>query len=176
MRARQAYEEDRTRGRLPNGSLEPPTCLDRCGCGRRDGDGAPSIRVQTSQQTIRFVPEADLKVLDPIWTTAYVTRNYSYLVYDTLFGTDENHQVKPQMVDRTTVAPDGMRYTFTLRDGLRWHDGKSVVAEDCVESLKRWGKIVLASFSSRTQRRSRLLIKKRSRSHSPTALAPSSKP
>jgi peptide/nickel transport system substrate-binding protein len=44
------------------------------------------------------------------------------------------------MVDRTTVSPDGMKYTFTLRDGLRWHDGQPVLAEDCVESLKRWGK------------------------------------
>src|SRR5262249_15773958 len=72
--------------------------------------------------------------------TAYITRNHSYLVYDTLFGTDENLQVKPQMVDRVTVSPDGMKYTFTLRDGLRWHDGQPVRSEDCVESLNRCGK------------------------------------
>ncbi len=81
-----------------------------------------------------------MKILDPIWTTAYITRNHGYLVYDTLFGTDENFQVKPQMVERTTVSPDGMKYTFTLRQGLRWHDGQPVESEDCVESLKRWGK------------------------------------
>jgi peptide/nickel transport system substrate-binding protein len=102
--------------------------------------GAPSVHAQKDRQTLRFVAEADLKVLDPIWQTAYITRNHGYLVYDTLFGTDENLQVKPQMVDRTTVSPDGMKYTFTLRDGLRWHDGQLVLAEDCVESLKRWGK------------------------------------
>jgi peptide/nickel transport system substrate-binding protein len=79
-------------------------------------------------------------VLDPIWTTAYITRNHGYLVYDTLFGTDENLQIKPQMVDRTVASPDGMKYTFTLRDGLRWHDGQPVLSEDCVESLKRWGR------------------------------------
>ena len=95
--------------------------------------GAPSIRAQDGRQTLRFVAEADLKILDPIWTTAYITRNHGYLVYDTLFGTDENHQIKPQMVERTSVSPDGMRYTFTLRDGLRWHDGTPVAAEDCVE-------------------------------------------
>ncbi len=102
--------------------------------------GAPSVRAQKGQQILRFVAEADLKVLDPVWTTAYITRNHSYLVYDTLFGTDENLRVKPQMVDRTTVSPDGMKYTFTLREGLRWHDGQAVLSEDCVESLKRWGK------------------------------------
>ena len=99
--------------------------------------GAPAVRAQKDARTLRFVAEADLKILDPIWTTAYITRNHGYLVYDTLFGTDENLQVKPQMVDRTTVSADGMKYTFTLRDGLRWHDGQPVQSEDCVESLKR---------------------------------------
>src|SRR5713226_1220505 len=102
--------------------------------------GAPSVHAQKDRQTLRFVAEADLKVLDPVWTTAYITRNHAYLVYDTLFGTDENSRIKPQMVDRTTVSPDGMKYTFALRDGLRWHDGQPVLSEDCVESLKRWGK------------------------------------
>jgi len=101
---------------------------------------APSIRAQNSQQALRFVAEADLKVVDPIWTSAYITRNHGYLVYDTLFGTDERRQIKPQMVDQTVVSPDGMTYTFKLRDDLRWHDGKPVLSEDCVESLKRWGK------------------------------------
>jgi Bacterial extracellular solute-binding proteins, family 5 Middle len=103
--------------------------------------GAPSIHAENGRQTLRFVAHADLKVLDPVWTTAYITRNHGYLVYDTLFGTDENLQVQPQMVDRTTVSPDGMKYTFTLRDGLRWHDGQPVLSEDCVESLKRWGRV-----------------------------------
>src|SRR6516165_7843294 len=101
--------------------------------------GAPSVQAQKAQQILRFVAQADLKIVDPIWTTAYITRNHGYLVYDTLFGTDEQFRVKPQMVGRTTVSPDGMKYTFTLRDGLRWHDGQPVVSEDCVESLKRWG-------------------------------------
>jgi peptide/nickel transport system substrate-binding protein len=102
--------------------------------------GAPSVHAQKGRQTLRFVAEADLKIFDPVWTTAYITRNHSYLVYDTLFGTDENLGVKPQMVDQVTVSADGMKYTFTLRDGLRWHDGQPVLSEDCVESLKRWGK------------------------------------
>jgi peptide/nickel transport system substrate-binding protein len=101
---------------------------------------APFIHAQKRGGTLRFVAQADLKILDPVWTTAYITRNHSYLVYDTLFGTDEKLQVKPQMVDKWSASKDGMRYTFTLRDGLKWHDGQPVVAEDCVESLKRWGK------------------------------------
>jgi len=102
--------------------------------------GAPSVHSQNGEQTLRFIAQADLKILDPIWQTAYITRNHGYLVYDTLFGTDENSRIKPQMVDRVTISPDGMKYTFTLRDGLQWHDGQPVLSEDCVESLKRWGK------------------------------------
>src|SRR5262249_45829597 len=98
------------------------------------------VHAQKGRRTLRLVPHADLKILDPVWTNAYITRNHSYLVYDTLFGTDEQLQVKPQMVERSSVSPDGMKYVFTLRDGLKWHDGQPVVAEDCVESLKRWGK------------------------------------
>ena len=102
--------------------------------------GAPTVHAQKGRRTLRFVAQADLKVVDPVWTTAYITRNHAYLVYDTLFGTDEQLQIKPQMVEQFTVSTDGMKYTFTLRDGLRWHDGQPVRAEDCVESLKRWGK------------------------------------
>ena len=58
--------------------------------------------------------------LNTVWTTAYITRNHGYLVYDTLFGTDEQLQIKPQMVDHFTVSADGIKYAFTLRDGLRW--------------------------------------------------------
>src|SRR5262245_29960115 len=97
-------------------------------------------RAQKSGGTLRFVAQADLKILDPVWTTAYITRNHSYLVYDTLFGTDEKLQIQPQMVYKHSVSKAGMKYFFTLRDGLMWHDGQGVVAEDCVESLKRWGK------------------------------------
>jgi peptide/nickel transport system substrate-binding protein len=102
--------------------------------------GAPAVHAQKGRRILRFVAHADLKVVDPIWTTAIISQNHGYLVYDTLFGTDEQLQIKPQMVDRFTVSTDGMKYTFTLRDGLRWHDNQPVRAEDCVESLKRWGK------------------------------------
>ena len=102
--------------------------------------GTPAVHAQKRGRTVRFGAQADLKVLDPVGSTAYITRNHGYLVYDTLFGTDETLRIKPQMVDHSTVSADGMKYTFTLRDGLRWHDGQPVRSEDCVESLKRWGK------------------------------------
>ncbi len=89
-------------------------------------------------KTIKYVRNGNLAQLDPIWTTAYVTRDHGYMIYDTLFAIDEKNEVKPQMVDKYSVSADKMLWTFTLRDGLEWHDGKPVTAEDCVPSLKRW--------------------------------------
>ncbi|HWM78240.1 MAG TPA: ABC transporter substrate-binding protein, partial [Methylomirabilota bacterium] len=101
--------------------------------------GAPFVHAQKRGGTIRIIPIADLKVLDPIWTTAYVTRDHAYLVYDTLFASDASLQIKPQMVDKYSVSRDQMKWSFTLRDGLKFHDGQPVTAEDCVASLQRWG-------------------------------------
>lgn len=88
---------------------------------------------------LRVIPHADLKNLDPIWTTAYISRNHGYLVYDTLFAMDENFEVQPQMAEGHEVSEDGLTYTITLRDGLTFHDGDPVTAEDVVASLERWG-------------------------------------
>jgi peptide/nickel transport system substrate-binding protein len=101
---------------------------------------APGAHAQSSGKTIRFIPEADLRSLDPIWTTAYITRNHGYMVYDTLFALDEHFQPQPQMVDRWSVSEDKLTYTFTLRDKLKFHDGQPVRSADCIASLERWMK------------------------------------
>ena len=93
----------------------------------------------SAQSTLRVVMHSDLKILDPIWTTAYITRNHGYMVYDTLFAMDAKLKIKPQMVDTWTISDDKLTCTFTLRDGLELHDGQPVTAEDCIASLKRWG-------------------------------------
>src|SRR5262245_13637603 len=91
-----------------------------------------------SAQTLKVVMHSDVKIIDPYWTTAYIVRNYGYMVYDTLLAVDDKLQVKPQMLEGWTVSDDKLTYTFTLRDGLLFHDGKPVPAEDCVASLNRW--------------------------------------
>jgi peptide/nickel transport system substrate-binding protein len=91
-----------------------------------------------AQNTLRVVMHSDLKIVDPIWTTAYIVRNHGYMVYDTLFAMDAKGEIKPQMVDKYEVSKDQKTYTMTLRDGLLWHDGAPVTAEDCVASIKRW--------------------------------------
>lgn len=101
----------------------------------------PLAAVPTASQaetTAKFVMHAPLRVLDPILTSAYVTRNHGYLVYDTLFSMDAQGQPKPQMVDSWTVSEDRLTYTFKLRPGLKFHDGAPVTADDVVASLQRW--------------------------------------
>jgi peptide/nickel transport system substrate-binding protein len=87
---------------------------------------------------LRFIPNANLTSLDPIWTTALVAQAHGYLVYDTLYGIDASNLLQPQMCAGHDVSTDELTWTFTLRDGLAFHDGEKVLAKDCVMSLKRW--------------------------------------
>jgi peptide/nickel transport system substrate-binding protein len=87
---------------------------------------------------IRQVPQADLRVLDPIWTTAGVSAYHGAMIYDTLYGYDADLNPQPQMVGRTDVSDDRKTYRFVLREGLRWHDNTPVTAADCVASIRRW--------------------------------------
>jgi peptide/nickel transport system substrate-binding protein len=100
----------------------------------------PAIARAQAATTLRFIPQIDLAFLDPHWTTAYVTRNHGYMVFDTLYGMDGNFKTSPQMVEGHTVENDGKLWRLTLRPGLMWHDGTPVLARDCVASIKRWAK------------------------------------
>jgi peptide/nickel transport system substrate-binding protein len=91
-------------------------------------------------KTLLVKMHSDLRVIDPLFTTAYITRDHGYMIYDTLLATDSSFKVRPQMAD-WKISDDKLTYTFTLRDGLKWHDGAPVTAEDCVASLKRWGRV-----------------------------------
>lgn len=94
---------------------------------------APSAAQPAS--TLRYIPISDLTGIDPIWTTSTAVRNHGYLVYDTLFGTDANYAVQPQMAQGSEVSADGQTVTIWLRDGLRFHDKSPVLARDCVASI-----------------------------------------
>jgi peptide/nickel transport system substrate-binding protein len=91
-----------------------------------------------AQSTLRVAASEDLRSVDPTWTTADATQNFSYMVYETLFSLDANLNPQPQMVDSYTVSPDGLAYDFVLRPGLAFHDGSPVTGNDVVASLKRW--------------------------------------
>ena len=94
---------------------------------------------QDPRRVLRSVPIGDLRALDPIWTTTYLTRNHAYLVWDTLFALDEQNRPQPQMVESFGTSGDGLTWDFRLREGLLWHDNTPVTAADCVASIRRWG-------------------------------------
>jgi peptide/nickel transport system substrate-binding protein len=101
---------------------------------------APRVARAQAARALKFVPHANLAVVDPVASTAYITRNHGFLVWDTLYAFDESYTPRPQMVAGETVEDDGRRWTFTLREGLRFHDGEPVRAEDVVASLARWAR------------------------------------
>src|SRR5436189_2121221 len=91
------------------------------------------------EKVLKAVMHADVRVIDPIWTTQTIANIHGALVYDTLFGNDANQKPQPQMVVKYEISPDRLTYTFTLRDGLKFHDGSPVTTKDVIASLKRWG-------------------------------------
>lgn len=100
--------------------------------------GATQAVAASGKKVLTAVMGSDLRILDPVFTSAYITRDHGYMIYDTLLGIDSDFKVKPQMAD-WTVSEDKLTYTLVLRDGLTWHDGAPVTADDCVASLRRWG-------------------------------------
>jgi peptide/nickel transport system substrate-binding protein len=100
---------------------------------------APSVAQPA--RVLRFVPNVDLPVLDPVANTASGTRTHAYLVFDTLYGLDTDYAPRPQMVAGHTVDTDGRVWTLRLRDGLRFHDGAPVLARDCAASIRRWASV-----------------------------------
>jgi peptide/nickel transport system substrate-binding protein len=100
---------------------------------------APAIARGEATQVLKFVPQADLAVLDPVWTTTYQSRDHGFLVFDTLFGLDGAFKAQPQMADGAVSEDDGRTWRITLRPDLTFHDGAKVLARDCAASIKRWG-------------------------------------
>jgi peptide/nickel transport system substrate-binding protein len=101
---------------------------------------APALAQPAAARTLRFVPFADLSSIDPIWTSAFNVRDHGYMIYDTLFGTDAQLNVHPQMAEGASASSDGLTWTVKLREGLRFHDNEPVRATDVIPSLSRWSK------------------------------------
>src|SRR4249919_2811588 len=97
----------------------------------------PASQAVAAGKTISAVMHADLRT-PGMMTTAYIVRDFGYMVFDTLLAQDSSFKIRPQMAE-FKVGDDKLTYTFTLRDGLKWHDGGAVTAADCVQSIKRWG-------------------------------------
>ncbi len=112
---------------------------------------APAVRAAGDPKTLKFIPQADIALLDPHFAPALVTRNHAYMVYDTLYGVDDQVRPRPQMAEGHVIEDDGKTWKITLREGLRFHDGEKVLARDAVASLQRWSKRDVYAISVFTQ-------------------------
>ena len=99
---------------------------------------ASALSPAHAQSVLKMVPQADLRVLDSVFTTVTITNNYSRMVYDTLFSMDSKLVPKPQMVESHKASDDKLTWTFVLRPGLKFHDGTPVTSKDVVASFNRW--------------------------------------
>ena len=137
-----APQREPVRGQPLAGSTVP--CSDaicwrgrRCRAARAPARPAPRS-ARPPARVLRFVPQTDLTVLDPVFTTAYITRHHAMMIYDQLYGLDAKLQPQPQMVEGHEVEADGLTWRFRLREGLLFHDGEPVRGRDCIASIRRW--------------------------------------
>lgn len=100
--------------------------------------GMAQLTPASAETVLRATMHADLRIIDPFWTTQTIAGIHGMLVYDTLFGVDDDLVPQPQMVGAYTISDDRMNYSFTLRDGLKFTDGQPVTTDDVIASLKRW--------------------------------------
>jgi peptide/nickel transport system substrate-binding protein len=99
---------------------------------------APTLAQGGAAHTLRFIPNADVTTLDPLNTTSYGVRNHGHMCWDTLYGPDQNFVMRPQLCEGHVVEDDGLRWVFTLRPGIRFHDNEPIRAQDAVASINRW--------------------------------------
>jgi peptide/nickel transport system substrate-binding protein len=112
----------------------------KAGAALAAGSSLPNFAIAQPAQNrvLKMVPQANLTSLDPIWTTANITRNFGHMVFDTLYGMDAQFRPQPQMAAGHSSDDGGRSVTITLRPGLKFHDGEPVRAQDVVPSLQRW--------------------------------------
>src|SRR5277367_5083461 len=101
---------------------------------------APAVWASGDAKLLKFVPQADIALLDPHFSSALVTRNHANMVFDQLYGVDDAARPQPQMAAGHVIEDDGKTWKITLRDGLKFHNGEPVLARDAVASIQRWAK------------------------------------
>ncbi len=91
--------------------------------------------------TGRIALYSEPPTLDTTWTTAIIVVVPAQHIFEYLFAYDSQFEVQPMLADSFEVSDDGLSYTIALREGVTFHDGAEVTADDVVASLQRWGEL-----------------------------------
>ena len=102
---------------------------------------APHLARAAATDALTFAPVTDLLGTDPFFNASDITTHHVGLVFETLFGMDATLTPRPQMLEGALIEDDGRRWRLILREGLRFHDGEPVRADDAVASIRAWGAI-----------------------------------
>lgn len=95
------------------------------GCGKKKADGI----------TVQIGPNPE--TLDPALNSAVDGGNMLITLFETLLIIDQDNKVQPGQAEKYEVSPDGLTWTFTMRDGLKWSDGTELNAKDFEYTFKR---------------------------------------
>lgn len=95
------------------------------GCGKKKADGI----------TVQIGPNPE--TLDPALNNAVDGGNMLITLFETLLIIDQDNKVQPGQAEKYEVSPDGLTWTFTMRDGLKWSDGTDLNAKDFEYTFKR---------------------------------------
>ena len=95
----------------------------------------PAAKDEGKTLTVQLGPNPE--TLDPALNSAVDGGNMLLFAYDCLLNIDEKNNVVAGAAEKWETSADGLTWTFTLRDGLKWSDGSALTAEDFVYSWKR---------------------------------------
>ncbi|BBK43628.1 ABC transporter substrate-binding protein [Allostella vacuolata] len=101
--------------------------------------GLSAEPASAQDKTLRVALQSDVRTLDPVWTNQTIASIHGNMIFDRLFSPDAQMVPQPQMVESWTVSDDRKTYVFTLREGLKFHDGSPVTSRDAIASMRRWG-------------------------------------
>lgn len=107
------------------------------GSGSQQGDQGVPERGGVLQAALN----ADPPTVDWTSSTATLTRAVAWHVFEQLFAFDKDFTVRPMIAEGYEVSEDQKTYTIKLREGVKFHDGSTVTADDVVASIERWGVI-----------------------------------
>src|SRR5262249_48545585 len=94
---------------------------------------AAPARAET--KVLKVAPQTDVVLIDPVFGTALISMIHGLMIYESLFAWDQQFRPQPEMVGAWSTSPDQMTWRFTLRPGLRFHDGAAVTSADVIASL-----------------------------------------